>query len=170
MQCNAQIESSKLFRSIRIGKGMRYALGCLVFLSSSVFVFSQQISVIAQVSSRQVYVGEAFILQITVSGSDQVNLDNFAQIGEFKSSLSSSGPSNSRSITIINGKRTENIRKAYVIIYSLTAFDPGIKVIPSLEIEVAGSKYFSDQIPVDVLNLTNNLHLKLMGYFLNLYN
>ena len=104
MQCNAQIESSKLFRSIRIGKGMRYALGCLVFLSSSVFVFSQQISVIAQVSSRQVYVGEAFILQITVSGSDQVNLDNFAQIGEFKSSLSSSGPSNSRSITIINGK------------------------------------------------------------------
>jgi hypothetical protein len=68
----------------------------------------------AVVEETSVYVGETFIFQIRVTGSDKAVKPDLSRLNGFTIEYQGGSQNNSTSITVINGKMTRNIRRGYV--------------------------------------------------------
>jgi tetratricopeptide (TPR) repeat protein len=98
-------------------------------------VGAQEVNV--QLSSREAYVGQPLVLQISISNATDFKEPSIPQIDGYDV-RSAGNPSQSSQITIINGRRSEN--RSVVMQYLITPRREGEFVIPAFEIEVDGRK------------------------------
>ncbi len=108
------------------------------------------ISVQARVENTTVYVGQPFVLQLDVNGSDTVNPPTALDLPGFTAAYRGGQQRNSTSIQIVNGRTTKDIKRGYVFQYTLTAHKEGTFTIPSIAVNVDGKSYNSNPIPISV--------------------
>ena len=72
------------------------------------------IRVVANVESRDVYIGESFLMQISVDGSDRSEAPDMTAIEGFTVEYMGGSNNSSQSISIINGRVERNVQKGFV--------------------------------------------------------
>jgi len=127
-----------------------YAILILSVLVAPSILMAGDISVAVELESRDVYVGESFILQISIDGSDKVEPPEIPEIDAFNVEYVGGTNNSSQSITIINGKLERTVHRGFVFSYRLTPKKPGKYTIPSIKVEVEGKVYSTDPVTVMV--------------------
>ncbi|MDA3938170.1 MAG: BatD family protein [Spirochaetia bacterium] len=142
-----------------------------VLLSLSFPLFGNDIEIVAVVEKNILSVGESFIFQIQIKGSDNAsNLpeDNWSDPA-FKNSFNVEflgGQNNSsRQISVINGRRKETINTAYIISWLLTPLKSGTLLIPSVTVNIEGKKYVTRSIKIESKEAEESENLKLLVSF-----
>ena len=120
----------------------------IILFSPMQFFFGQKLHV--AVSSQDVFVGESFIYQIEVDGSDQVDQPDLTDLPDFKVVYSGGKTNNSQSVTIINGKMTQNIKKGFIFQYQLTPQKAGNFTIPPVMVKVNGKNLMTGAVQIRV--------------------
>jgi hypothetical protein len=118
------------------------------FLCSS--VLAAPFSATAAVERTDLFEGEAFIFQIQVSGSENPERPDLSPITDFAVEFRGGQQNSNRSVTIVNGKVTQNVREGYVFSYQLTPKRTGILVIPSITVHIPGLSTQTEPISVKV--------------------
>ena len=106
------------------------------------------ISVGAAVETSEVFVGEPFVFQIQVQGDDTPSKPDLAAISGFQVEELGGQQNNSSSVSIINGQVTRIVQRGYFFSYRLTPTKPGRRIIPAIEIVVAGKSFRTQPIVV----------------------
>ncbi len=120
-----------------------------------------QIAARAGVERQEVYVGEPFLFQIQILGSDAPEAPDVAALKDFDVQALGGRPNNSESVTIINGKMDRVVRRAYVFSYHLTAKQPGQFTIPAIAVTAEGVQLSTNPVPVRAVRPTETEDSKL---------
>ena len=156
---------------IRTGRMKRVG----IFLSNVTFLlivsfplFAVDIEIAAVVEKNILSVGESFIYQIQIQGSDNATdfpKENWGDTNfteSFKVKFLGGQNNSSRQISIINGRRKEIINTAYIISYSLTPLKPGILTIPSVSVIIEENKFTTRSIKIESKEAEESDNLKLL--------
>jgi len=144
-----------------------------ILISVSFPLFCAGIEIAAVVEKDNLSIGESFIYQIQIQGSD--NASGFPKErwsdSDFTKSFSVKflgGQNNSsRQISIINGHRKEIINTAYIISWSLTPLKSGILTIPSVSLTIENNQYTTRSIKIESREAVESENLKLLVSFDN---
>lgn len=116
----------------------------------------------ASVESEQVYIGQQFLLRIRVEGTEQPDpVDIGALERDFTVSEAGGGASSSTSVSIVNGRMTQQVQRAYTLNYRLAARKAGDVAIPPLAIAADGRTARTRPIALRVLPPRENDDFKL---------
>lgn len=111
----------------------------------------EEIEVIARVSSRTMFVGEPFELEIRVAGAEPTATpDVTALANAFDVTLTGSHSTSSQSIVIVNGRRQQTSFEGWVYRFRLVPREVGSIVIPPVVVAVDGVEHASNPIEVRV--------------------
>jgi hypothetical protein len=124
---------------------------------------SAQVRVFAQVdSSKDIYVGEGFGYHIIIDGENKPGQVDLTPLAKYNPQSAGNRDVSQTSISIINGKTTQNIIKQYVMSYSLTADEPGRIHLPPVTITLDGKNYQTNPVEVSILrpDTTDKLDLE----------
>lgn len=113
-------------------------------------VAQDNVTVGAGVSKQNVRVGEQFIYQIQIDGTDNVQAPNTPVASGLKFTPAGQGANNQSSISIINGRRTVKRIRRYIINYQVIATKPGTLTIPPMQLTAAGKRYNVRAIRINV--------------------
>jgi hypothetical protein len=135
----------------------------LVLLMICATAAAEQLSADAAVERTSVFVGEPFIFQIQVSGSDSPEQPDLSQIEGFSVTYQGGSQNNSTSVTIINGKMTQDVRRGYVFSYQLVPQQTGTFTIPSITVRAEGKTIQTRPVTINVQKPaeTDNFKLRL---------
>lgn len=126
----------------------------LIFLLLTVlaaFAGADEISVYAQIGTQNsIYLGDKFSLQIIIDGADKPADVDLAPLEKFAPSNYAGQNISQSSITIINGRRQENVVKRYVMQYQLSASKTGTLLIPPVNVTIDGKTYTTSPLTVNV--------------------
>ena len=139
-----------------------------VMLLFTAALFGETVQVSSIVEKNDLSVGESFIYQVQIKGSEKISSypENSWGNSTFSKNFSVKflgGQNNSSSrITIINGKRRESVNRGYFISYRLIPKTTGILTIPAITITVDGNNYTTKPIQVKVTQAeqSKDFHLK----------
>ena len=105
----------------------------------------------AAVQSQTVFVGQQFLLQIQIRGSDDPDpVDIGALEAGFSVTEAGGGSSNSTSVSIVNGQMTRQVQRGYNLNYRLAARRAGQVRIPSLTVTANGRSARTQPISLTV--------------------
>ena len=118
---------------------------------------------VAAATQQEIYVGEPFQYQIIIDGHDAPGKADVSVLAGFSVQSQGGRDVSQRSVTIINGRRSEQSVKRYVMVYSLTAGQAGSATIPAVSVEVDGHTYKTNTVPINVLSpqTTDKLDLEI---------
>ena len=128
---------------------LRISILAILLISAAVHA-ADDIRVVANVESRDVYVGESFLMQISVDGSDRAEAPDMSAIEGFAVEYMGGSNNSSQSISIINGRVERNVQKGFVFSYKLTPQTAGRITIPSIDVKVEGTTFRTGPIIVSV--------------------
>jgi hypothetical protein len=103
----------------------------------------------AAVERTDPFVGEPFVFQIQVSGSENPEQPDLSHITDFTVAFRGGQQNSRRSVTIINGKVTEDVLEGYFFSYELTPRREGRLVIPSITVISNGRSTQTDSIVIN---------------------
>lgn len=110
----------------------------------------QPLRVQAAVESREVYVGQSFLFQLQVEGSDEPKQPDLSGLqGSFSVEPAGGGAQNSQSINIVNGRVTRTVRRGYTFNYHLAPKRSGVLEIPSIVVEAEGRSSRSQPLRIN---------------------
>ena len=109
-------------------------LGTLFLWLFCTVAFAERLSVNAAVEQLEVFVGESFIFQIQIEGSDNPNPPDLSVLSDFAIEVLGGEKNSSQSVSVINGQMTRVVKRGYVFNYRLTAKRSGVLIIPSVSI------------------------------------
>ena len=121
----------------------------IVFIFTAVAVSAQSISLSAELEKSEIWLGDSVQFMLYLQGSEEAIAPELNIPGVRVEPLGGTVRSSS-SITIINGKRTEDIRKAYVYGYRLTPVSAGQIIIPSISVNVEGTNVRTLPVSLEV--------------------
>ena len=113
-------------------------------------VDAQSVQVHAAVEKTEVFLGEPFIFQIQIEGSDDPGQPNLGNIDGFSIHERGGQNNSSSSVTIINGRMVQNVSRGFVFSYQLTPLKKGVVTIPSIPITANGQTFRTQAIPIRV--------------------
>jgi hypothetical protein len=90
------------------------------------------------VEETEVFTGEPFTVQIQISGSEHPERPDLSDIPGFAVAFRGGQQNSSSSVTIINGRMTQNVRRGYVFSYEFTPQRTGRITIPSITVHSDG--------------------------------
>jgi len=122
--------------------------GYLFFMTT--LTFGQALTVEAAVEKDQVFVGESFIFQITVQGSEAPEQPVLKGFDDFTVAFLGGRTNSSQSITIINNKVQQQNSMSYIFQYSLTPKKTGRFILPSVMVIAEGRNLLTDPIQISV--------------------
>lgn len=131
-------------------------------------LFAVDIEITAVVEKNNLSVGESFIYQIQIQGSDSAsdfpkeNWGNSNFTDSFEVEFLGGQNNSSRQISIINGRRKEIINTAYIISWSLTPKKTGTLTIPAISVSIDGKIYTAKSIKIESKEAEENENLKLL--------
>ena len=116
----------------------------------------------AAVQSQRVYVGQHFVLQVQVQGTDQPDPVDISPLeADFAVTEAGGSSSNSTSVSIVNGRMTQQVRRGYNFNYRLAARRAGNLRIPSLTVTANGQSASTQPITLAVQPPQENDDFKL---------
>ena len=98
----------------------------------------QELRADAAVEKLQVFVGEPFVFQVQVKGSESPEKPSLAGLDGFKVQEMGGQQNSSQSVTIVNGRMNRVSSKAYVYSYRLTPKRAGALTIPAITVRAEG--------------------------------
>lgn len=101
-------------------------------------VHADAISARAGIEANSVFVGEPVRFQVQVSGSENPEQPDLSTLDGFRAIFQGGGANSRRSISIVNGRRTENVQLGFVFNYELRATREGRLTIPAIPVQVEG--------------------------------
>ena len=104
----------------------------------------------ALVERSDPYAGEPFIFQIQISGSENPDQPDLSHLTDFSVEYQGGQQNSSRSVTIINGKVTQDVREGYFFSYRLTPKREGRLVIPSIKVIADGVSAETSPVIINV--------------------
>lgn len=119
----------------------RYGIILLMALAGALGVAtSPALALEAEVrlSQESAYVGEAVTMQIVVKGSESPEPPDLSGMTDFSVSFQGGSQNSSRSISIINGRMTQEVNEGYVFSYQITPVREGVLVIPAITVRAGG--------------------------------
>ena len=123
------------------------ALPLLVFGAAAA---QEEVSVRLQVESRTVYMGESFLVQISVDGTDEAEQPDLSRIRDFRVEYLGGQNNSSQSITIINGKLERVVQRGFVFSYRFTPTKVGMLAIPQVEVKAGGAIHRTVPVTIEV--------------------
>ena len=109
---------------------------------------SQTFSAEAAVEKLDVYVGESFVYQIQVEGTNTPDEPKLAGLSGFSVEELGGQQNSSQSVTIVNGRMNRTVRKGYVFSYRLTPQQAGALTIPAIPVTAAGKTVHTRQVTI----------------------
>ena len=109
---------------------------------------SAAVDVSAAVEKQEVYLGESFLFQIQVAGSDQPEEPDLSAITDFTVTAAGQRANNSTSVSIVNGRVNKQVTHGYIFTYRLSAKRLGDLQIPPVSVKVDGTVYETRAIPI----------------------
>ncbi len=141
------------------GRGLFFALLALLFLVPRAQA-AAEISVQAQVASREVYIGQPFTLQLEITGAEASEQPPLT-LADFRvEPQGTSNRSQSYQITI-NGRLQTTKSSNYTHQYLLTAGKTGLLTIPAIPVTLNGTTYSTAPITMKVKEPTEIAEFKL---------
>lgn len=118
-------------------------LGCL---------FAADVRVGARVDTKSViYAGDRFGYHVILEGVSKAGDVDVSALSDYFPKLAGSKDYSERSITIVNGRRTQTTNQRYVMTYSLLAGKPGILKLPGVNVTVGGKVFKTNPLSVNVV-------------------
>ncbi len=122
----------------------------------------QPLQVRAAVESPRVYVGQGFLFQIQVQGADNPEAADIGVLeNDFIVQEAGGGANNSTSLTVVNGRVSQVVRRGYTFNYRLAARRRGKLTIPPLTIRHEGRSARTQAIEIVVQPPRENDDFKL---------
>ncbi|MBI9101987.1 MAG: BatD family protein [Spirochaetales bacterium] len=97
-----------------------------------------QVDLELSISARECYTGDSLTLQAKVNGTDQVEVEELPDPDWGTITYLGGQRRNSQSITIINGKRTNVIEKAFLMSFQITPGKTGEFTVPQISFNADG--------------------------------
>jgi len=104
----------------------------------------------ANVSDTEVFTGQPFTLQISVSGSDSPERPDLSGLDGFTVAFEGGSQNSSSMIRIINGRIEKNINQGYVFSYTLTPLSPGKHTIGPIKVHAQSETALTRPVSVFV--------------------
>ena len=122
-------------------------IGTLLFSHVS---WAEPFKAVAAAEKTDLSVGEPFIFQIQVSGSDSPEKPDLSHLTDFNVVFQGGQQNSSRSVTIINGKVVQEVHEGYVYSYQLTPKRQGRLEIPSITVNANGKSTQTESVVINV--------------------
>lgn len=142
-------------------RGLVTALGLVTLTTGWAAARAEELSVRVAVEQQDVYVGDSFVFQVQVNGSDEPEAPKMAGLADFDVQFLGGQKNNSESVTIINGRMSRDVRRGYVFSYRLTPKRVGQLQIPSLAIRADGQTVKTDPVEIRASQPEENEDFKL---------
>ncbi|NLB56597.1 MAG: protein BatD [Lentisphaerae bacterium] len=111
---------------------------------------ASDVQVNALVEGREFFLGETFIYQIKVSGSDNPEQPDVSAIRDFSVEYAGGRNTSSQSVTVINGNVKREVTREYVFSYRLSPLSDGDLTIPPLRVRVNQRDYIVPSVSIRV--------------------
>ena len=111
---------------------------------------AQTFRVLGAVRKTEVFVGESFVFQVQIEGSDKPEKPDVSAIADFKVREMGGQQNTSQSMTIVNGRVNQVVRRGYVFSYRLTPRRAGTLRIPALTVSAEGKTASTAPIAIRV--------------------
>ena len=122
----------------RLGFICAWLCGFMLFLAAAAPAGAENLSAEVQVAQEDVFVGQPVTLQIVVSGSESPDQPDLSHVDGVSVSFQGGSQNSSRSISIINGRMTQDVREGYVFSYQITPLREGRIEIPPISVRDGG--------------------------------
>ena len=122
---------------------------------------AQQFSVQAAIEKNQVFVGESFVFQIQIEGSDSPGKPDVSGITDFTVQELGGQQNSSQSMTIINGQVNQVVKRGYIFSYRLTPKRQGRLTIPSISVSAGGNSMATRPVTIRATPPTESEDFKL---------
>ncbi|UCD86050.1 MAG: protein BatD [Deltaproteobacteria bacterium] len=122
---------------------------------------AEKLSAQAAVDRTEVFAGESFTFQIQVQGHDTPDKPDISGIRDFTVQSLGGQQNNSSSITIVNGRVTQNVRRGYIFSYRLTPKKIGNLTIPSIKVSAGGQTVSTQPVQIKAARPTEAEDFKL---------
>ena len=125
------------------------ALSFLMFLTGNARAV---VNVFAQVdTSKDIYAGESFGYHIIIDGENKAGQVDITPLAQYNPQSAGNRDVSQTSISIINGRTTQNITKQYVMSYSLVSNQVGQIHLPPVTVTLDGKDYQTNPLEVNIL-------------------
>jgi len=111
---------------------------------------ADSITVRPALEKTDVFVGEGFVFQIQVQGSDQPAPPDLSTLKGFTVESLGGQQNNRQSISIVNGRMNQVVERGYTFSYRLTPQKAGRLQIPSLSVQVDGQTLKTQPVAIQV--------------------
>jgi hypothetical protein len=124
----------------------------LVFLMPLTGSVGAAVRVVAQVdTSEDIYVGESFGYHIIIDGENKAGQVDLVPLAEYNPKSAGNRDVSQTSISIINDRTTQSIKKQYVMSYSLVSNWVGRIQLPPVTVTLDGENYQTNPVEVNIL-------------------
>lgn len=110
----------------------------------------EDVKVSAQVSSERAFVGDPIDLEIVVDGSTDAQPPDLSGIDGFTAEYLGDENRSMTSMSMVNGRRSQNQTIEYVFKYALTPTRAGSLQVPPITVQVEGKPHTSQPVWIDV--------------------
>jgi hypothetical protein len=123
--------------------------GLLIGLLSPHTADAQEVSVGVELESQDVYMGESFLMQLIVDGTDKAdNPDLSALEDDFVVEFRGGSNNSSQSISFINGRWSRTVKKGFIFSYQLTPKRVGRLTIPPIAVSAGGKTFTTRAVTI----------------------
>ena len=119
-----------------------------LFVATPLFS-SDEIIARTTVESNNVYVGESFLMQITVMNSTDAERPDLNGLEGFDVEFAGGSNNSSQSVSIVNGSFSRTVKKEYVFTYRLTPRKAGVLNIPSFTVKVGSTNLKTNALAIN---------------------
>lgn len=105
-------------------------------------------SVSAVVDNTDVFAGESFVYQIQVDGEDAPDQPDLSSLRDFSVQFLGGQQNSSSSVTIINGKMTQDVHRGYIFSWNLTPKRTGTLEIPPITVTAGGGSARTEPVRI----------------------
>ena len=111
-----------------------------------------QIQVSAQVdTSQHIYSGQRFTYAIVIDGYNAAGQADLSSLAPYSPQSLGNQDVSQTSISIVNGRTSQQVIKRFVMSYSLVVGSPGAVTLPSVAVQIEGKTYQTNPVQVNIL-------------------
>ncbi|SPD74206.1 exported hypothetical protein [uncultured Desulfobacterium sp.] len=107
------------------------------------------------------FVGEPFVFQIQVEGSESPDQPDLSHVTDFIVEFKGGRQNSSRSVTIVNGRMMQDVREGYFFAYQLTPKREGRLIIPSINVTAEGRTTITNPVIINAQKAVESDDFKL---------
>ncbi len=128
------------------------ALSWLIVCAAAPSARGQQPQVETAMGDSEIYFGESVMYQVRVLHAEKFSAPDLSAIEKsFRIEAAGDQSLNSQSITIVNGRMTQQVVRGHDYRFRLTPLQPGRIRVPSAAVVIDGQKYFGTEFELNVV-------------------